>query len=33
MTSEGTFLFRRIDGTWRIVSFDVVRTDREPEAS
>ncbi|HZB01880.1 MAG TPA: hypothetical protein VE800_07210 [Actinomycetota bacterium] len=33
MTSEGAFLFRRIDGAWRIVSFDVVRTDREPEAA
>lgn len=29
MQSEGTFLFRRIDGAWRIVSFDVVRRDRE----
>ena len=31
--SEGTYLFRRIDGAWRIVSFDVVRRDRERKAS
>jgi len=27
--SEGSFLFRRVEGAWRIVSFDVVRDDHE----
>jgi hypothetical protein len=31
--SEGTFVFQRIDGAWRIVSFDVARGDREREAA
>jgi hypothetical protein len=27
--SDGTYLFRRIEGAWRIVSFDVERSDRK----
>jgi hypothetical protein len=30
--SDGSFLFRRIDGTWRIVAFGVERADRERSA-
>lgn len=26
--SEGSYLFRKVDGAWRIVSFDVIRDDR-----
>ena len=29
LRSDGSYLFRRIDGGWRIVSFDVARADRE----
>jgi hypothetical protein len=29
LRSDGSYLFRRIDGAWRIVSFDVARADRE----
>jgi len=31
--SDGSYLFRRIDGAWRIVSFDVERTDRKEAAA
>ena len=31
--SEGSYLFRRLEGAWRIVSFDVVRADREGAAA
>ena len=33
LRSSGQFLFERVGGAWRIVSFDVTRDDREREAA
>jgi hypothetical protein len=33
LRSSGQFLFERVGGSWRIVSFDVTRDDRERAAA
>jgi hypothetical protein len=33
MTSKGQYVFQRIDGTWKVVSFKVMRNDEQRQAS